>query len=37
LPKIVQLVDLFSGPVQLDARGEADITLPAPDFNGTLR
>ena len=37
LPKIVQLVDLFSGPVQLDARGEADISLPAPDFNGTLR
>jgi alpha-2-macroglobulin len=37
LPKIVQLVDLFSGPVSLDARGEAEISLPAPDFNGTLR
>lgn len=37
LPKKVKLVDLFSGPVQLDANGEAVITLPVPDFNGTLR
>ncbi len=33
----VQTVDLFSGPVALDARGNARITLPVPDFNGTLR
>jgi len=37
LPKIVQLVDLFSGPIALDANGEAEIPLHAPDFNGTLR
>ncbi|MCW7536907.1 alpha-2-macroglobulin family protein [Aquabacterium sp. A7-Y] len=37
LPKKVKLVDLFSGPVQLDARGEAQIPLDIPDFNGTLR
>src|SRR3989441_5707501 len=37
LPKIVQLVDLFSGPVLMDDRGEADIPLEVPDFNGTLR
>src|SRR5438034_3966654 len=37
LPKIVQLVDLFSGPVLLDGRGEAEIPLQVPDFNGTLR
>ncbi len=33
----VQTVDLFSGPVRLDARGNARIELPVPDFNGTLR
>jgi len=33
----VQTVDLFSGPVALDAKGNARITLPVPDFNGTLR
>ncbi|MET0549611.1 MAG: alpha-2-macroglobulin [Xanthomonas sp.] len=33
----VQTVDLFSGPVQLDARGNARVQLPVPDFNGTLR
>jgi len=33
----VQTVDLFAGPVQLDARGNARISLPVPDFNGTLR
>jgi uncharacterized protein YfaS (alpha-2-macroglobulin family) len=37
LPKKVKLVDLFSGPVTLDANGEAEITLDLPDFNGTLR
>jgi uncharacterized protein YfaS (alpha-2-macroglobulin family) len=37
LPKIVQLVDLFSGPVLMDERGEAEIPLRVPDFNGTLR
>ncbi len=33
----VQTVDLFSGPVQLDDRGNARLSLPLPDFNGTLR
>ena len=33
----VQTVDLFSGPVQLDAAGNATVELPVPDFNGTLR
>ena len=33
----VQTVDLFSGPVQLDAKGNARIRLKVPDFNGTLR
>jgi uncharacterized protein YfaS (alpha-2-macroglobulin family) len=37
LPKKVRLVDLFSGPVALDANGEAEVTLQVPDFNGTLR
>ena len=37
LPKKVRLVDLFSGPVQLDAKGEATVQLDIPDFNGTLR
>ena len=37
LPKKVKLIDLFSGPIQLDAKGEAEITLPIPDFNGSLR
>jgi uncharacterized protein YfaS (alpha-2-macroglobulin family) len=37
LPKIVQLVDLFSGPVLLNDSGEAEIPLQLPDFNGTLR
>lgn len=37
IPKKVKLVDLFSGPVVLNAKGEADITLDLPDFNGTLR
>ncbi len=33
----VQTVDLFSGPVKLDAKGNALIPLKVPDFNGTLR
>ncbi len=33
----VQTVDLFSGPVALDAQGNARLQLPLPDFNGTLR
>ncbi|MGJ4729212.1 alpha-2-macroglobulin family protein [Luteimonas sp. SDU101] len=33
----VQTVDLFSGPVKLDASGNARVTLPVPDFNGALR
>ncbi|MFP5390507.1 MAG: alpha-2-macroglobulin family protein, partial [Gammaproteobacteria bacterium] len=37
MPKKVKLVDLFSGPVYLNANGEADIALAIPDFNGTLR
>lgn len=37
LPPKVRLVDLFSGPVRLDADGRADIPLDLPDFNGTLR
>lgn len=37
LPKKVKLVDLFSGPVNLNAQGEAEIPLALPDFNGTLR
>jgi uncharacterized protein YfaS (alpha-2-macroglobulin family) len=37
LPKKVRLVDLFSGPVMLDDKGEAEVSLPVPDFNGSLR
>ncbi len=37
MPRKVLLVDLFSGPVALDAKGEATIQLKLPDFNGTLR
>lgn len=37
LPKKVKLIDLFSGPVTLNTKGEADIPLDLPDFNGTLR
>src|SRR5262249_44127 len=36
-PKIVQVVDVFSGPVSMNDRGEAEISLQVPDFNGTLR
>ena len=37
LPRKMRLVDLFSGPVMLDAQGEASIALALPDFNGSLR
>ncbi|MEN9317342.1 MAG: hypothetical protein RIS35_3735 [Pseudomonadota bacterium] len=37
LPRRVRLVDLFSGPVTVDANGEATVPLELPDFNGTLR
>ena len=37
LPRKVRLVDLFSGPVRLDAQGEATVPLVLPDFNGALR
>ena len=33
----VQTVDLFAGPVKLDAQGQARVPLQVPDFNGTLR
>ncbi|MBU8974718.1 alpha-2-macroglobulin family protein [Lysobacter sp. MMG2] len=33
----VQTVDLFAGPVKLDAKGNARVRLAVPDFNGTLR
>ena len=37
LPRKVRLVDLFSGPVVLDAQGQATVPVALPDFNGTLR
>jgi uncharacterized protein YfaS (alpha-2-macroglobulin family) len=33
----VLTVDLFSGAVALDAKGEARVVLKMPDFNGTVR
>jgi uncharacterized protein YfaS (alpha-2-macroglobulin family) len=33
----VKLIDLFSGPVVLDAQGMAEVSLDLPDFNGTLK
>jgi uncharacterized protein YfaS (alpha-2-macroglobulin family) len=33
----VLTVDLFSGAVLLDAKGEAKVSLRMPDFNGTVR
>lgn len=33
----VQTVDLFSGAVELDNKGEAQVALKVPDFNGTMR
>lgn len=37
MPKKVKLVDIFSGVVRLNAKGEAEVPLDIPDFNGTLR
>jgi len=37
MPQKVRLVDLFSGPVDLNAEGEAHISMTVPDFNGQLR
>jgi uncharacterized protein YfaS (alpha-2-macroglobulin family) len=37
LPRKVKLVDLFSGPVALDSKGEAEVGLDIPDFNGTFK
>jgi uncharacterized protein YfaS (alpha-2-macroglobulin family) len=37
LPRKVKLVDLFSGPVSLDSKGEAEVGLDIPDFNGSFR
>jgi uncharacterized protein YfaS (alpha-2-macroglobulin family) len=37
MPKKVKLIDIFSGPVQLDAKGETEVPLDIPDFNGALR
>ena len=36
-PQKVKLVDLFSGPVALNAQGEGVVELKLPDFNGTLK
>jgi hypothetical protein len=36
-PDKVKLVDLFNGPVQFDAQGNATIGVKVPDFNGRLR
>ncbi|WP_341502492.1 alpha-2-macroglobulin [Gallaecimonas sp. GXIMD4217] len=36
-PSQVQIVSLFSGEVNLDATGQAEIPLQLPDFNGRLR
>ena len=33
----VKIVDLFAGPVQFDASGNAKVSVDVPDFNGTLR
>lgn len=33
----IKLVSLFSGPVKLNAQGQAEVSLPIPDFNGRLR
>ncbi|KUJ76600.1 PAN domain-containing protein [Ruegeria marisrubri] len=36
-PPTQELMAVFSGPVKLDASGEAVIDLPLPAFNGTVR
>src|SRR6202012_2575903 len=33
----IHVVSLFSGPVKLDDKGDAKITLDIPDFEGQLR
>ena len=33
----VRTVDLYHAPVTLDAQGKARVSVPVPDFNGTLR
>lgn len=33
----VKIISLFTGPVRLDAQGEAHISLPISDFNGRLK
>jgi uncharacterized protein YfaS (alpha-2-macroglobulin family) len=37
LPTKVRLVDLFSGPVKVDDKGDATVPMDVPDFNGKLR
>lgn len=37
MPRKVRLVDIFSGPVPVNDKGEATVMLDLPDFNGTLR
>ena len=36
-PPTQDLMAVFSGPVQLDENGEAEIDIPLPAFNGTVR
>ncbi len=36
-PQKVRLVDVYNGPVQLNAQGEATVMVTLPDFNGRLR
>ncbi len=36
-PPTEDLMSVFSGPVEVDADGYATITVPRPDFNGTIR
>ncbi|HVF33797.1 MAG TPA: alpha-2-macroglobulin family protein, partial [Candidatus Saccharimonadia bacterium] len=33
----IETVDLLHEPVALDGKGEASVSIPVPDFNGTLR
>ncbi len=36
-PEKIRLVDLYTGPLQIDAHGDASIMVKLPDFNGKLR
>ena len=36
-PPTQDLMAVFSGPVQVDENGEAEIDIPLPEFNGTVR